>query len=236
MPSTNKSKACIYKITNNITKDCYIGVTTNFKRRIREHSYKTNKKLAEAISQYTWDNFSKNILIYGSETYCYELEDTFITQYKASYNIAKGGWHSGAQIGEEHPFAKLTEKDIYFIRYNYFHNIKTQKQLAVIFNTTNKNISKIIRGDRWSHIHTELITKENNKRNKAANKAKLLEKDVIDIRTEYSLGGISINEIAEIYGIARQNISKILDGKSWNNYAGPIRGIDYPHRRKLRGR
>jgi len=244
MPSTNKSKAkgtraeaaaCIYKITNNITKNCYIGVTTNFERRMREHTYKTNKLLSEDIDKYTWDKFSKEILIYGNESYCYSLEDTFIKQYNAKYNIARGGWHSGAQIGEEHPFAIFSEEDIYNIRYKYNQGGITQEQLAKHYNTTNKYISSIIRGKRWKHIHTELISLENNT-NKKANRSKLSEKDVIDIRTEYSLGGITIAEISEIYNVARQNISKILDGDSWNQYPGPIRGVDYPARRNSGGR
>jgi len=31
-------------------------------------------------------------------------------------------------------------------------------------------------------------------------------------------------------------ISKILDGDSWNQYPGPIRGVDYPARRNSGGR
>jgi plasmid maintenance system antidote protein VapI len=201
---------------------------------MREHIYKPNKLLLRDIKEYGWGTFNKEVLLYGEESYCYTLEDPIINLYNAYYNSAKGGKHPGGSVGEKHPFAHLTEDNIYNIRYKYKVKNITQKCLAVEFNTTNKNISKIIRGERWGHVHSDLISINNNK-NKVSNRSKLSEQDVLDIRIEYSLGGITIKEIAEIYNIARQNISKILDGISWNTYKGPIRGIDYPARRNNNG-
>jgi len=223
--------AVIYKITNDKTKDCYVGVTVDFARRMREHAYKPNKLLGIDIIMYGWGSFSKEILMEASEETCYSLEDSYIQKYNAKYNTAKGGWHSGAKVGEDHPMHVLKEGDILNIRKLYTEGKHTQQKLAELFNTTNKHISAIVTGTRWKHIHAEYISTDNNSRNTVANRSKLSEQDVIDIRTEYSLGGISIDSISEIYEVARQNISKVLDGVSWANVAGPIRGINYKARR-----
>ncbi len=223
--------AVVYKITNKVTQDCYIGVTVDFSRRMREHAYKPNKLLGIDIIMYGWDSFSKEILVEAPEEVCYSLEESYIQKFNAKYNTAKGGWHSGAKVGEDHPMHVLKENDILNIRKLYLEGTHTQQKLAELFNTTNKHVSAIVTGTRWKHVHPEYISTDNNSRNTVANRSKLSEQDVVDIRVEYSLGGITIKDIAEIYSVARQNISKLLDGDSWGSMPGPIRGVDYKSRR-----
>jgi hypothetical protein len=47
--------------------------------------------LANAINKYGWDNLLKEILIVGSEEYCYDLESKIRSSEKIGWNIAAGG-------------------------------------------------------------------------------------------------------------------------------------------------
>lgn len=55
-------------------------------------------------------------------------------------------------VGEDHPMAKLTEKDVISIR-NEYSNLKTkQKDIAAKYGVTQVMISRIILRKAWSHI------------------------------------------------------------------------------------
>lgn len=64
---------------------------------------------------------------------------------QASYNKGKPGMR-----GERHPNAKLTAEQVGEIRRRYQQG-QTQKQLAKAFNTSQPNVSSIIRNAIWSH-------------------------------------------------------------------------------------
>lgn len=90
----------IYKITNNITNECYIGFSVNPTKRIQNHKNLAknlnNNKLYMAIRKYEWHNFSYEI-IYQSKNKEYTLktmEQFFIEEYDSintGYNTKKGG-------------------------------------------------------------------------------------------------------------------------------------------------
>ena len=53
----------IYQLINKVNKKCYVGVTNNYEKRMREHSYASNDFLiSKAIRKYGWDNFTNTIL------------------------------------------------------------------------------------------------------------------------------------------------------------------------------
>jgi len=63
----NIKKCHIYEIVNIINNKKYIGITSNLKRRIRDHENMQGncRKLYNAIAKYGWDNFEVRILCYG---------------------------------------------------------------------------------------------------------------------------------------------------------------------------
>ena len=219
-------EACIYSITNTINKKKYIGVTVDFKRRIREHKYTPRKKIQiDLESGHTWKDFIFKKELVASEEYCYEMEQSFIEYFEAEYNSSEGGKYAPRAIGSDHWNAKFSEEQVIEIRTLYNDGKYNQKQLGELYGCSNKVISKITGGERWAHIGGPIA--KNNLKFRAKNKAKLTEQDVVDIREIFSQGGIKIKDIAEIYNVDRHAISNLLNGRTWRDVSGPIRGIDY---------
>lgn len=87
----------IYKITNKITEECYIGKTKNsLEERLRTHKQKHSncKKLKEAFLKYGIDNFNIEILEDNIPFKELDLKETYYIQiYKSiefGYNIKEG--------------------------------------------------------------------------------------------------------------------------------------------------
>ena len=82
----------IYKITNTITNDFYIGSSKNVKRRWRAHKCKStwknnpNKQLYQDMQKYGLDKFDFQILAEVEEGKLKETEQQFIETLKPSYN------------------------------------------------------------------------------------------------------------------------------------------------------
>jgi group I intron endonuclease len=92
-----------YKITNKLTGKCYIGITKNFDRRIKQHfrtAYNKNSKLYnikfyKAIRKYGPHNFDCIIIYQSTElSHIKDMECHFILQeesYTKGYNSTTGG-------------------------------------------------------------------------------------------------------------------------------------------------
>lgn len=224
----------IYRITNNITNSVYIGITNDTTKRFREHkNNSSNKYLKASIDTYGLDNFSFEILEETSKELVSEKEIEYIKEAKQHgnvYNISKGGLIGNGMPGVDHWNAKLTPQDIINIRELYSSNKITQKNLSNIFNVSSKQISKILRGERWSSIEGPLS--KNLIKNKVANRRKLTDYEVLEVRQEaldeYTLTGfLDIPAISEMYNISRNSMRKILLGEVYKNLGGPILRKDY---------
>lgn len=85
----------IYCITNTKNNKVYIGSTTDYSRRIREHFYRLeegkhkNKHLQSAYNKYGKDNFDVKIVdsIDGSREDGYVLEQKYVNDYILKYGI-----------------------------------------------------------------------------------------------------------------------------------------------------
>jgi group I intron endonuclease len=207
-------------ITNLVNDKQYIGVTTNFKTRMREHTYKPNMFIQPDIINYGWDNFSKEILFYGARDYCYYMEPLLIKHYNSVYNIAEGGEFNSAKPGENHHNAKIKESDVVEMHNLYAKGGNTIDDLAVKYPVGRQQISRILRGDRWATAGG-IITK-NNTSNKVANRAKLNHKQVKEIRELYALGGFSSRLLADCFNVTKTSILAIVHGRSYSKVEGPI--------------
>jgi len=229
---TEGKGAVLYKITNTVNGKCYVGVTTDFRRRMSKHRSCPNTKMKEDVKLHGWESFTKEILVRGLEDYCYSIEDAIIIAYNAVYNTVAGGrWHVN-YVGEEHPNSKLIEKDILKIRSMYSEGTNSMSELGVIFKVQTSTIGNIIQGKAWAHVEegisTDNTTKIANKGSKHPN-TKLTDKDIISIREIYAEGLAKTSDLVALYNIQKAAIGKILDGKTWAHLSGPIRGIDYPN-------
>ena len=83
----------IYKITNLITNDCYVGKTRNLKKRISNHHQKGihSKLFEEHISKYGWGNFQVEIIEECSIDDLHEREAYYIELLHPAYNTIVRG-------------------------------------------------------------------------------------------------------------------------------------------------
>ena len=108
----------IYRLTNTINGKVYIGVTNNFKKRMREHSYATNNYLiSRAIRKYGWSNFTQEIILQSKDKdYAYRIaEAQFILEHNSTdadkgYNLTDGGQGTTGYIVAEETRAKQRAK------------------------------------------------------------------------------------------------------------------------------
>jgi len=227
------SKYYLYKLTNSLESILYIGITNNPKRRFREHLLNpTNSKLKSYIKNNK--DLNIQVLCIGSLDYIAELEIVLIKKYRESnFNIVNymdGGQSPSGIKGKDHWNCILSEDTIVLLRELYASGQYTQRALSIVFNTGYKNISKIVRGERWKELGGP-ITIERQVVSKVANRAKLSEEDVVLLR-EVAMqlskeSRLNITELSGILEIDRHNISKVLTGVSWKSLTGPIKGVDY---------
>jgi group I intron endonuclease len=97
----------IYKITNNLNGNCYVGLKTSTVEE-SENYYGSGKLIRDAIKKYGKHNFNKEILVRDVddfETLC-ELERYYIQLYDTKnkgYNMTDGGLGMyGYEPTEEH--------------------------------------------------------------------------------------------------------------------------------------
>lgn len=117
-------KCYIYKIINNVTKEKYVGQTTNFSRRISDHLSKLrlnkhpNPKLQASWNKYGEDNFSIEKILYNLTKE--ELDNKEIEEiekensFKNGFNLTSGGTGGDTR-------SKIQLEDFYEI---YFGNLK----------------------------------------------------------------------------------------------------------------
>ena len=78
----------IYKVTNIITNEAYIGQTNNYKERQRSHKRMEGNcwKFYDAITQYGLDNFKWEIL---EECLITELKQMLVSTYKLNVDTMR---------------------------------------------------------------------------------------------------------------------------------------------------
>lgn len=221
----------LYSVTNKIGNFIYIGITNNIGRRITEHRTSSHVK---AIQLENVNNLIFTTLCIGSYKFVSEMERSLIKKYRELdypiVNISDGGEYPTGMPGETHWNAQLSEDQAILIRELYASGKYTGRTLSSIFNTGYKNISKIVRGERWSHVGGP-ITLIKPDISKVANRAKILPEEVPFVREEalnrFLIGELNIPEFAKELGIARQNLRLLLIGKTWSKLDGPILKQDY---------
>lgn len=227
----SRAKGYLYEVTNKTKSFIYIGITNNLSRRISEHKSSSHVK---EVSKELASNLIFNTLCIGDYKYIAELEKRTIQLYRQlNYpivNVLNGGEAPSGINGIDHWNSYLTEDQIILIRNLYAENKYTGRDLAKLFGTGYKNISKIVRGERWKTVGGP-ISLERKEVSKVANRAKILPEAVPLIREEaldrFILGELSIPKFAEELGIARGNLRLLLLGKTWSKLDGPLLKQDY---------
>lgn len=207
----------IYKITNLINNQCYIGKTNNFERRKKDHlrlaftegHKEYNKTLYRAIRKYGQENFSFDI-IERLEDYSLSGEREkywirYYDSYKNGYNESEGG--DGGSIkghcrGSKNGRAILTEQDIVLIRTKYKEGCSRQECYKIFKDKISfRGFCAAWNGKTWQHIMPEVYSQENIKRNASLgrshqkNRKRLLTNDEVKSLRQWRTEGIPYSEI-----------------------------------------
>lgn len=227
----------IYKITNKINGNSYIGLSVNIEQRWQQHKnrYKNindkeyNKTLYRAFRKYGIENFTFEIIEQCQEHELKEKEIYWIAYYNTyakGYNETIGG-DMICIGGENHPNHKLTEKDIRTIRYYYKNKARKQDVYSLYKNCIGESgFHKIWNGTTWPKIMTEVYTRDNkdfhkhNTSNKGSKngRAKLTENDVKNIRLRRK-NGEKLLEVYQDYAdkITYGSFTNVWTYQNWKN-------------------
>ena len=112
----NEGKSGIYMLTNKITKDTYIGQSTDLKKRFTNYfniSYlksKNNLIISRALIKYGYSNFSVSILEYCNKTDLLKREQYYFDKLNPQYNILKIAGSSLSYKHSEETRLKISKK------------------------------------------------------------------------------------------------------------------------------
>ena len=79
------------------TTQGYIGVSKNYSKRLTDHlgqllsEEHKNSHLTHAFNKYGWDNLIKEVILFGEESYCYQIEGEIRSTKNIGWHIAIGG-------------------------------------------------------------------------------------------------------------------------------------------------
>lgn len=225
----------IYKITNLVNNKIYIGQTSNFELRIKQHMNSVNFKnvnmpIKHAIIKYGWNNFKTEIIEKCCISDINEKEVYWIKYYNSrvpnGYNIKQGG---ESNIGDDNPRARLTNKEVEEIR-----NIFASKTLFIrdVYSLYNDRISfsafeKIWQGITWKNIKYEVYTDDNKKYHNTKSKSLsgalngngvFSDEDVLRYRILYkTLTSIEIYNSFSITEVKYEAFWQMLRGQSYKH-------------------
>ena len=125
--------SAVYKITNTVTGDCYIGSSKDVKRRWAEHkcpsSWKRfpNYQLYKDIQKYGVDNFDFQILEVVEQEELKVTEQKFIETLKPTYNDIRANGRDFERYKEyQKEYEKTDKRKKYKKKYNKEYS-KTEK-------------------------------------------------------------------------------------------------------------
>ena len=225
----------IYKITNNINKKVYIGLTTQtleyrWKRHITEsRNINNNKHLYKSIRKYGIENFTVEEIDNADNLKDLGKLERYYIKFFDSINPEKG--YNLTSGGERHQYdgnsqSKLTVDDVIKIRSAYAECIYSVKKYWKKFYSDKMSFSgfqKVWDGRTWVGIMDEVYTSENieKHKNQRANfgedapNSVYTNEEVFKFRQYYV--NHTLNETYEKYGnkMSKDGFRTLLDGGSF---------------------
>ena len=166
----------IYKITNKINDNCYIGLSVDIERRWKAHKQRYrdsgnkeyDKVLYKAFRKYGIENFDFSILEECDFSVLREREKywiKFYDSYNHGYNSTEGGEDLIPMSGEKHPNHKITESDVIYIRQLWASKTLSTREMYYEYEHRigKSGFKKIYTWQTWKKILPELNTEENRK-------------------------------------------------------------------------
>ena len=219
----------IYKFTNKITKQSYIGQSINLEERYKTHKnqhknlnhHNANSNFYKALREYGFDNFTYEILEQNNSFTREDLDKLeiyYIDQYDSfvnGYNMNKGGNFTSS-------IKTLTDKDVIIIKDRLQNSNESASNIAKEFNVAESTISAINHGKMWVDIGNynypiRKIDKGIGSRGQLNSHAKVTDEMVISIRKLFV--NHSLPEIYELYKdiLSFSGLKKIVYGVTFTH-------------------
>jgi hypothetical protein len=143
-------------------------------------------------------------------------------------------------MGSDQSQSKLTEGQVEALRGEYVPGRYGEGfRLANKYGISQSTVSKIVRGEVWKHVTTDIgfapsddAPYQNPLAGEGHNLAKVTEKDVLEMR-RLRAGGTSLNALAERFGVKMPQVSAICLGRAWA-HVPPTRESPFTRSRKKR--
>ena len=190
----------IYKITNIITNDSYIGSSVNIRQRKNKHFSDLNLNkhfslhLQRSYNKHGKQNFSFEILAKAPKEYLIKLEQWFLDKLKPTFNKR--------EIAESNLGVVFTEE--------HRRKIGEANKKRIISEEQKLKMSNSLKGRKLSKEH---ISKMSFNRKGEKNPSAKLNWDKVDkIRNS----NLTVKELSNQYQVSQMTIYKILNNKIWN--------------------
>ena len=234
----------IYKITNTVTKKCYIGETNqqNYNRRWSKHinclKYKEGCPLLKAsMKKYGVDKFKFEILIICFDDDLEKYEREYIKKYNSKtpngYNILDGGKLGNSMTGYKHTestISKIKEKGCLFREanpnhYETYREKHKQSMDKLDMSSITKNSEKFKKALAEHRVGGQNLSDESKQKIRDTLKEYYKNHTVNTLTTNKSIVQydkdnniikeyISISEAGRTSGVKKSNIQQMLSGSS----------------------
>jgi group I intron endonuclease len=147
----NKNKSGIYKWTNKITNDIYVGQSIDLAKRFIKYfnlSYLKNREtlvISRALIKYGYSNFSLEILEYCDIANLTEREQYYMDKLNPRYNTLKiAGSSSGHKLSEETK-AKISKslKGVYIGEKSYWFGKNRTEETKALMSLTRSKLNNL---------------------------------------------------------------------------------------------
>lgn len=223
----------IYKITNTVTKEFYVGCSTNIQKRWQTHctryknvsSKEYNKPLYQAMREYGLNSFVIEILEEVPE-----IENIFKREYFyiKELNACENGYNE-EYGGEKHGRAKLCADDVADIRERY-GLLESKRNVYIDYSNKigKKGFHKVWNGYTWPDIRMDVYTPENKAYYKndtgsageTNSRTKLTNEEVANIRVRKKAGEKQADVYEEFKDrLTRGSFRNLWYGYNWKNIA-----------------
>jgi group I intron endonuclease len=202
----------IYKITNIINGNFYIGSSSNIQKRRQKHfrylrnGRHENKHLQNAFSKYGELAFVFEIIKYVEQSRLLEEEQLLLNEHFGKpyfYNICgtAGSPSVKGRIKTELHREKIAQSVKQFYEQNPLHKQKLAEYK--LGTSIPEETRQKMRGSK--------------KRGTVHHNAKLTESIVLEIRKKYQPRAYSYGKLAEEFGVDRKTIIRIIQRKTWTH-------------------